>query len=57
MYGTDMANTTQVLELSRIRQIGNLWVVEILSAAIGKWIIQGVHPTKVAAEADRRNWL
>jgi hypothetical protein len=28
-----------------------------MSAAIGKWTIQGEHSTKAAAEADRKNWM
>lgn len=46
-----------IIEISRTRQINTIWVVEIMSAAIGKWIIQGEHSTKAAAEADRKNWM
>jgi len=55
-----MAN---VHEISRVRQTvesakerGGFWVVEILSPVSG-WIIQGVHKTKAAADADRKNWM
>ena len=48
---------TKIIEISRTRQINHIWVVEIMSAAIGKWIIQGEHSTKAAAEADRKNWM
>lgn len=48
--------TAQILELSRVRQIGKFWVVEILSPVSG-WIVQGEHLTKEAAEEDRRNWM
>lgn len=44
------------LEMSRIRQVGNLWIVEIMSAAIGRWIVQGEHTTRQAAELDLKNW-
>lgn len=47
----------KVHEISRVRQEGNKWVVEILSAAIGRWIIQGVWGTRQAAESDRKNWM
>jgi paraquat-inducible protein B len=46
-----------IIEISRTRQISNIWVVEIMSAAIGKWIVQGEHSTKAAAESDRKNWM
>jgi hypothetical protein len=46
-----------IIEPSRVRQVGNLWVVEILSDATGQWIVQGEHLTQAAAEQDRReNW-
>jgi hypothetical protein len=45
-----------VFELSRVRQIGRYWVVEILSPVSG-WIVQGEHLTRAAAEADRKNWM
>lgn len=47
----------QVHEISRVRQEGKYWVVEILSGATGRWICQGEHFTKEAAEQDRKNWL
>lgn len=48
---------TTIRELTRIRQEGRFWVVEVLSpvANVG-WIVQGEHLSKDAAEADRKNW-
>ncbi len=46
-----------VRELSRVRQAGRYWLVEILSAATGRWIIQGEWLTQSAAEQDRKNWM
>lgn len=46
----------KIIEMTRIRQIESLWVVEVLSPVSG-WIVQGEHLTKQAAENDRRNWL
>lgn len=43
-------------ELARVRHVEGLWVVEVLSAAIGRWIVQGEHLTEEAAQADLRNW-
>ncbi len=48
---------TQVYEISRVRQEGKYWIVEILSGATGRWICQGEWLTKQAAEADRKNWM
>lgn len=48
-------------EQARVRPVkfglGDFWVVEILSAATGTWICQGVHLTKFDAEEDLKNWL
>ena len=46
-----------VRELSRVRLLNGYWVVEILSAATGRWIVQGEWHTQAEAERDRRNWL
>lgn len=48
---------TTIREISRVRQDGRFWVVEILSAATGRWICQGEWTTREAAERDRRNWM
>jgi hypothetical protein len=48
--------TSNVFELSRVRQIGKFWVVEVLSPVSG-WIVQGEHLTEAAAKADRKNWM
>lgn len=48
---------TNVCEISRVRQEGKFWVVEILSGATGRWIVQGEWTTKEAAESDRKNWM
>lgn len=48
---------TTIHEISRVRQDGHYWVVEILSAATGRWIVQGEWTTKQAAETDRKNWM
>ena len=45
-----------VHEMSKVEQRGRYWVVLILSAAIGKWIVQGEWLTKQEAEADLINW-
>ena len=44
-------------EISKVKNINSLWVVMILSAATGQWIVQGEWNTKAQAEADRKNWL
>jgi hypothetical protein len=46
-----------MIEPMRVRRFNGLWVVELLSAATNRWIIQGEHLTKEAAEADRKSWL
>jgi hypothetical protein len=43
--------------LSRVRKIEGLWVVEILSPVTGTWIVQGEWNTQAEAEVDRRTWL
>lgn len=45
-------------ELTRVRQLSGLWVVEVLSPVkdVG-WIVQGEHKTKAEADADRAYWL
>ena len=45
-----------VMEMSRVRHEDGKWVVEIMSAAIGRWIVQGVHNSRAAADADLKNW-
>lgn len=47
---------SNVREMSRVRQDGRYWIVEILSPVSG-WIVQGEHLSRAAAEADRRNWM
>jgi hypothetical protein len=44
-------------EPMRVRWETGFWVVELLSAATNRWIVQGEHLTKDAAEADRKSWL
>ncbi len=48
---------TQVHELSRVRYYNGYWIVEILSAATGRWIIQGEWRCRETAEQDRKNWM
>lgn len=48
---------SSIHEISRVRQVEGFYVVEILSAATGRWIIQGEHRSKQAADADRKNWM
>jgi len=48
---------TNIKELSKIENINGIWTVQILSAAIGQWIVQGEWTTKQEAETDRQNWL
>lgn len=45
-----------VLELSRIRKVQGLWVVQVLSAATGAWIVVSEWRTETEAKADLRNW-
>jgi hypothetical protein len=46
----------KVVEMSRVSQHKNMWCVEIFSAAIARWIVQGEFVTKRAALADLVNW-
>lgn len=48
---------SNLYEISKVENINNLWVVKILSAATGQWIVQGEWTTKQEAETDRQNWL
>ena len=45
-----------IIEMSRIRQDGPWWLVEILSSSTGEWIIQGEFRTRPEAAADLKNW-
>lgn len=49
--------TADVKELSKVTFYNGFWCVFILSAATGKWIVQGEHRNREAAEQDRRDWL
>lgn len=46
-----------IRELSRVRNLNGLWVVEVLSNKSGRWIIQGEWATEAQANKDRKNWL
>lgn len=46
-----------VKEISRVRFESGFWLVQILSAATGRWITQGEWRSKAAADADRKNWM
>lgn len=48
----------RVMEMSRVRQSGDFWVVEVLSPVpdIG-WIVQSERATEAEAQEDRKNWL
>lgn len=44
--------------LTRVRSLNGIWLVEVDSpVAASGWIIQGVHRTYAAAEADRKTWV
>ncbi len=49
--------TAEFRELSKVAFYNGLWCVFILSAAMGRWIVQGEHRTRKAAEQDRSDWL
>ncbi len=49
--------THNIREISRVREYNGYWIVEILSGATGRWIVQGEWITKEAAELDRKNWI
>lgn len=38
-------------------RVAGYWIVEVFSAIIGRWIVQGVHRTQEAALDDQKNWL
>ena len=38
-------------------RVPGYWIVEVWSAAIGRWIVQGEHRTQAAALKDQQNWL
>ncbi len=44
-------------EPMRVRWFNGFWVVELFSLATQRWIVQGEHLTKEAAETDRKSWL
>jgi hypothetical protein len=45
-----------ISELTRIRQDGKYWVLEIYSVPTKRWIVQGEHLSREAAEADLKGW-
>jgi hypothetical protein len=47
---------TKITEMSKIEQVNGFWCVLILSAATGRWIVQGEHTNRDAALRDLRNW-
>lgn len=48
---------SNIREITKVEFVNGYWTVQILSAATGRWIIQGEWATEAEAQADRRNWL
>ena len=48
--------TATIHQMTRVRQIDHLWVVEVRSPVHGRWIVQGEWLTKRQADADRLNF-
>lgn len=48
--------TEQHAEPARVRSAEGLWVVEVLSAAVRRWVVMGEFLTEEDARADLRNW-
>lgn len=48
----------EIKELTKVEFRNGYWCVMILSPVKGiGFIVQGEHPTKEAAETDRKNWM
>lgn len=47
---------TTINEISKVEHINGFWCVLILSAATGRWIVQGEHRNEAAARRDLLNW-
>lgn len=48
----------RIMEMSRVRQSGRFWLVEVLSPVPGiGWIVQAERASEAQAHEDRKNWL
>lgn len=45
-----------VVRLSRVRKVGLLWCVELLSTVTGRWMVAAEWADRTEAYADLKNW-
>ena len=47
---------SNVRELTKVERDGAFWVVKLLSAATGRWLVVGEHLSQEAALRNLRQW-